>query len=177
MSKKKTYRPPSATRERVPLFREVSGNTMVLCPFCDPPHPIWPDKISDCGTMLKVMAVQQVFTSRTLKKADVVCIRCGKGGGAMVAYGRGFVHTENCNPERRLLTSVPVYSEWARRVYNMPKRLNAIIQKFTGPVIQVHEVDEFGKETGNVLGYYFGVPSATHSKREHPEAGTRQSVS
>jgi len=143
----------------------------ILCPFCEQPHPIHPNKAAACGTVLRVSAVQTVYPARTTKKAEVVCVKCGKAGGEMVAYGKGFIHTIDCNPERRLLSSPPIYSEWARRVYNMPMWLRVIIQKISGPIIEVNEVDETGKETGKVLGYYFGVPIGNNKQREHPKVG------
>lgn len=171
-------RPAATTRERVPLFENVKGNVLVLCPFCPEPHPIFPDKIAPCGTILKVMAMQTVYPARTTRKTEVVCIRCGKPGGEMVAYGKGYVHTVNCNPDRRLLATPPTYSEWARRVYNMPQYLRGLVQKVMGrPIIEVNEVDDQGRETGRVLGYYFGAKRGRRTdQREHPQTDTRQPV-
>lgn len=171
MAKKKSFRPAAVTRERAPLFRAVDGHVQILCPWCEPPHPIYPDRPAPCGAVLKVSASQTVYPARTMRKAEVVCIRCGKPGGEMVAYGKGFVHTVDCNPARRLLAYSPVYSEWARRVYNMPVRLRGLIQKFTGVIIEVNEVDKDGQETGRILGYYFGAPRGRNiHQREHSQA-------
>ena len=171
VAKKHSSRPASSVRERAPLYKNADGNVQILCPYCQPTHPIYPDKISACGTFLKVTASQTVYLSRTIRKAEVVCVRCGKGSGEMVRYGKGFVHVENCNPERRLLAEPPIYSEWARRVYNMPKMLRECFQWIIRkPIVEVNEVDETGKETGKVLGYYFGESRgrSIHHQREHP---------
>lgn len=172
MSKKKPFRPQTTTRSRDPKFRTVDGNVQILCPYCDPPHPIYPHQMSACGTILQVSAVQNVFPARTTKKAEVLCVRCGKGGGDMVQFGKGFVHAESsCNPERRMIAAPPHYSNWARGVYNMPKFIRSFVMRFTGPVIEVNEVDEKGQETGKILGYYFGVHSGRLIQRKHTETG------
>ena len=170
--KKKNFRPQSTSREKPPKFRTVDGNVQILCPFCEPAHPIYPDKISMCGTVLKVSALQTVYPARTLKKTEIVCVKCGKPGGEMVAYGNGFVHIQDCNPERKLLSSPPIYSDWAYRVYHLPVWLRSWIEKFSGAALEVVELDGFGKETGKIMGYYFAeVPNGKRiDKREHPPA-------
>lgn len=90
----------------------------------------------------------------------------------MVAYGNGFVHIQDCNPERKLLSSPPIYSDWAYRVYHLPVWLRSWIEKFSGAALEVVELDGFGKETGKIMGYYFAeVPNGKRiDKREHPPA-------
>lgn len=174
MAKKHTKRPRARVREMSPLFHSEGGNVQILCPFCNPPHPIFPDKLTPCGTLLRVTALQTVYPARTTRTEGILCVRCGKGGGDMVAYGKGYIHTSNCNPERAMLSSPPVYSEWARRVYNMPIWIRPLIFKLTGPAIEVNEVNERGVATGKVLGYYFGVSNGrTNSQRKHSTSGTK----
>jgi len=161
----------ATTREAPPKYKNDGGNVQILCPFCEPSHPIYPHKISACGTLLKVAAVQTVYPARTLKKAEVVCVKCGKPGGEMVAYGRGFVHVQECNPERKLLAEAPTYSEWARRVYNMPNWLRGWLERFTGAATEVIELDGEGRETGRIIGYYFAeAKRGRHFERKHSQA-------
>lgn len=73
----------------------------------------------------------------------------------MVQYMNGHVHLENCTPGTRLLTELPAFSKAAEFVYNLPKKLRAIIERMTGPVQYVKEIDTKGEETGNIVGYFF----------------------
>lgn len=91
----------------------------------------------------------------------------------MVAYGQGFKHVMECNPERKLLSSPPIYSDWAYRVYHLPIWLRSWIERLTGAPVEVVELDGAGKETGKIMGYYFAeVPSGRSTEqREHPQTG------
>lgn len=155
MAKKHSFRQAVTVRESTPKYRETGKGVEVLCPFCNPSHPIYPDKDAACGTLLKVTAMQTVVSSRMTKREGLLCLRCGSGGGEMAKFGNGFVHINNCNPGRRMLANPPTYSDWARRVYNMPESLRGVIEKFTGKTQMVYEVDQNGQETGVIAGYFF----------------------
>lgn len=136
----------------------LKAGTQILCPFCAPPHPIMVGQDSACGTTMKVTAVQTIYPARTTKKHNLVCIKCGKGGGEMVKFNSSFVHAADCTPGTRLITVPPEFSRVAKFIYHLPAWLRKQIEKVTGFAKEVKEVDAGGQETGKVLGYFFYSP-------------------
>lgn len=95
----------------------------------------------------------------------IVCLKCHESGGEMVQYMNGFVHLTDCNPNTRLLPQIPNFNILAGVVFRMPTGLRAGIEKVFGHAQAVEEIDQEGKKTGKVLGYFFmkvipqGVPN------------------
>lgn len=156
MSKRSAgYKPTVTARELPPKLGEVKGDVRTLCPFCEHPHPIAVGKISRCGTQLRVTAIQTVVPTRTVNKFNLKCIKCGQGGGKMVKFNEGYIHLHECTPNTTLLAEEPVYSDWARFVYGLPDLIRKPIERRTGAARRVDQIDQDGKETGHVAGYFF----------------------
>jgi hypothetical protein len=163
MKKHTMQRPESRTRVLPPQVKTSKAGVTLLCPFCTPPHPILPGEIYPCGSEVRVTVAQEVFSSHFTKHKNIHCLKCHTVGGEMVRYNNGFVHLVDCVPGTRLLTVPPTFSQRARFVFGLPKTIRKNIEKRSGPVQEVREIDEAGKETGKVLGYFFlkkGVQNA-----------------
>jgi len=156
MTKYKPPQNPVKTREAMPLTRKTKKGMDIMCPFCSVSHPIIPNKPSPCGTEIQIKAVQYMITQRTAKQKDIVCMKCHKGtGGNMVACMNGFIHTFDCAPGTVVLSQEPKYNKMAEKVFKLPKSIRKVIEKRMGEVKQIGEIDAHGKETGNILGYFF----------------------
>lgn len=155
-------------RELPPKVNMVEHGVQILCPFCDPPHPIMVGQDSACGTTMKVTAVQTIYPARTTKKHNLVCIKCGKGNGEMVKFNKTFVHAFDCTPGTKLITVPPEFSKLAKFIFQLPAWLRKQVEKITGFAKEVKEVDAQGTDTGKILGYFFYSP-------DPPPSGTRQS--
>lgn len=154
--KRKPLRNPVTTREANPgIQTDKDGTKLLTCPFCDPPHVLYPDKSSLCGTYIQVKAVQVIIPARTSKKNSITCLKCHKGGGEMVRYMNGFIHLEDCDPQTKFMTEPPKFNKLAGIVFGLPETLRKIVEKQTGEAKQVQEMDSLGSPTGNVLGYLF----------------------
>lgn len=147
-------------RELPPKLRPIKGGgAEILCPFCDPPHPLLPGQDAACGTMLKVTAIQTVVPARVARNKKLVCVKCHKNnGGDLVRYQNGLIHLEDCMPGTKLLVAPPKFSASAKLVFGMPKWMRKQVEKITGAAKQVNEIDPEGKDTGKVLGYFFYKP-------------------
>lgn len=104
---------------------------------------------------MQVLAVQTVYPTRTVHKYSLKCLKCGGSDGEMIRFNNGYVHVADCAPSVKLLATVPEFSRAARIVKHAPKWLSAIVEKYTGKVQEVQEIDAEGKETGKTLGYFF----------------------
>lgn len=156
MKHQPSYKPETRIREATPRVKENGHEALILCPFCKVPHPIAVGKPSACGTELRVTAVQTVFPARTVHKRKLVCFKCGKGGGEMVQFNQGFIHLHECMPGTQVLAEPPKnFSPLAGLIYQLPAGLRKVIEKRTGAVKRVDEIDLHGKPTGKTLGYIF----------------------
>lgn len=154
--KRKPLRNPVTTREANPgIQTDKDGTKLLTCPFCDPPHVLYPDKPSLCGTYIQVKAVQVIIPARTSKKNSITCLKCHKSGGEMVRYMGGFIHREDCVPDTKFLTEPPKFNKFAKVVFNLPDAVRKIVEKNTGEAKQVREMDPQGIPTDKVLGYLF----------------------
>jgi hypothetical protein len=151
-------KPEVQIRELPPKVNMLKEGAQILCPFCDPPHPIMVGQDSACGTTMKVSAVQTIYPARTTKKHNLICIKCSKGGGEMVKFNNSFVHAADCAPGTKLITVPPEFSRLAKFIYHLPKWIRTQIEKVTGFAKEVKEVSAEGKETGKILGYFFYSP-------------------
>lgn len=106
-----------------------------------------------CGTRLEVRAVQVVFRAKYQK--DMICVKCGQGGGDMVRFQNAFIHADDCMPGVATFTEPPKYSKVAKLLYNFPAFIKSIIEKKYGKIMPVDEVNPQGERTGVVLGYFF----------------------
>jgi hypothetical protein len=153
--KYKPQRSEIKTREVAPKVVETKKGTIIECPFCQPSHPILPGVASECGTVLKVTAVQQYLTSHATRNNKIRCLKCGETSGEMIRYRSGFVHMQECKPGTKLLTQIPKMSIVAKVVYKLPAKLRALIEKRTGQVKELQEIDVNGVQTGKILGHFF----------------------
>lgn len=152
--KKNSVKPSFTTRVAAPIARnEKDGSAGLYCPFCKPTHKIAPGMESLCGTRLEVRAVQIVIRAKYQK--DMVCVKCGKGGGDMVRFQNAFIHANDCTPGVATLTEPPEYSRLAKWIYKLPEFIKSRIEKKYGNIMPVDEVNQKGERTGVVLGYFF----------------------
>jgi hypothetical protein len=153
--KYKPKRSEVKVRELPPKVSNTAKGVLVQCPFCDPTHVILPGVESPCGTTLRVTAVQTYLTSHTTKFNKIHCLKCGVVGGEMIKYRNGFVHISDCSPGTKLLTEIPPLSNVAKVIFKLPVKLRTFIEKRTGAVKELQEIDEEGKPTGKILGHFF----------------------
>lgn len=155
MSKKNSFKPPFTTRTGTPkMLKDEKGNTLLICPFCKVPHPLYPNTPAKCGTHLVLSAEQTVFRAKADKR--FVCVKCGKGGGEMVKYQNAYIHIEDCSPGVMTMTEPPRFSRLAGVVGGIKsERARKFIEQFTGRSMPVDEVTENGTRTGVVLGHFF----------------------
>lgn len=151
----KTYKPEVTVRELPPKIQKAGDGVQILCPFCAVPHPISIAQNAPCGTKMSVLAVQTIYPTRTVNKYKFTCLKCGQGGGEMIRFNNGYVHVSDCAPSVKLLVSVPEFSRLAKIVGASPKWLSALIERYTGKVQEVKEIDAQGRDTGVTLGYFF----------------------
>jgi len=153
MVKKTTTQPKIRKRTETPRWsKDDKGNIVFLCPFCKPSHLLIPGKISPCGTQMLLEAVQVIYRA---KYSDLVCAKCGNGGGEMVHWQNAFIHIVDCVPGVFTPTEMPKTSRFAQVVYKLPKWAKESIEKRTGQVMIIDEVSPEGKRTGKILGYFF----------------------
>lgn len=163
MAKRQSNRPEVKIRELPPRVIDKKDEVRILCPFCDPPHPISIGKPSPCGTQLKLTAVQALIPARTVHKYDLKCAKCHQGGGEMIQFHQGYVHLHECSPGTKLMTEAPAFSKAAKYIYKLPERLRTPIERYTGSARMVREVDPQGNDTGVVLGYFFYKNGGSHA--------------
>lgn len=159
--KYKAKQPEFKTREAPPKIKNTKKGVVIGCPFCNPPHPILPGVISPCGTMLKVIAVQVYFPSHYTKRNGLKCMKCGEGGGTMIKFQNGYVHMEECAPEKTFVTEVPKFSKMAKFIFGLPEKMRTAMEKRYGTVKEVQEIDGHGQPTGKILGYVFWKEKVT----------------
>jgi len=156
MTKYKPPKNPIKTREAMPLTHRTKKGVDVMCPFCHPSHPLYPNKPSACGTEIHIKAVQKMITQSTAKKNGILCMKCHKStGGDMVACMNGFMHAYDCAPGTVVLSQEPEYSKLAEKVFKLPAKVRKVIEKRMGEVKEIREIDAYGVDTGKTLGYFF----------------------
>ena len=155
MSKRNSNRPPYRERREMPkIENSKDGGKVLMCPFCNPSHPIMPFIPSPCGTVVEVTAVQLVFRAKYAK--DMICAKCGQGGGEMVVWNEAFIHTHDCTPGTATLLVEPKYSKIAKAVFGLSDgKIKTLIQNILGEAKEVAEAKPDGKRTGKILGYFF----------------------
>lgn len=146
---------PFRTREAGPSMTMTKDGARILCPFCKPPHVIFPGQPTPCGTTLKLTAIQDILPSRIVRMQHILCLKCHQGGGEMVQYMNGFVHLIDCDPKTRLLPEIPAFNLLAGVVFHLPEGVRTVIEKVAGHAQAVEEIDVAGNKTGKVLGYFF----------------------
>jgi hypothetical protein len=153
--KYKPKRSEITIRELPPKVESTPKGVLVKCPFCNPPHLILPGVVSPCGTTLKVTAVQEVFKAHVTRHQDIHCLKCGQTGKEMVRYRAGFVCLEECSPGTKLMTELPPLRKSAKVIFGLPPKIRHLVEKYTGPVQELQEINAEGKQTGQVVGYFF----------------------
>lgn len=172
MSHKRNNRPDIRVRELPPTVRTTKQGTELLCPFCKPPHPILPNEATPCGTQIRVIAVQTIYSKHTVAHEKMICVKCKQGGGEMIQYMNSFVHLQDCNPNLKLLPQMPEFDRMAGVVFKLPAKLRAFVEKRTGIAQQVEEIDTQGNKTGKVLGYFFMKITGAPDGRTTPNPAT-----
>lgn len=145
---------PIEIREQTPKIESSKSGTTLICPFCAVPHALLPGKVSECGTTIKVTAIQTVYNAHG-HKAKILCLKCGKGGGQFVRHQNSFIHLDDCMPGTKVLAVMPEFSKFAEITYRLPEPVKKLIQKVKGRASALDEIDQEGKKTGKVLGYFF----------------------
>lgn len=162
-------KPPFTKRTGIPkIVKDKNGAAILLCPFCNPSHPLLPNQVAKCGTSLSLTAEQVIVHAKFDKK--FTCVKCGKGGGDMVQYQNGFIHVKDCSPEVMTMTEAPNYSKLAGWVHGLKnEKLKKFMEGFTGKAVPVQEVDPKGARTGVILGHFF-LKEMKHAEHEpeHP---------
>lgn len=152
--KKSSVQPKTTFRIEAPIAKMEKKEAVLYCPFCKPTHRITPGVENPCGTHLEVRAVQTVYRAKYVK--EMVCLKCGQGGGEMVQFRNGFIHAHDCAPGVAALTEEPKFNRFAQIVYSIPwPALKSRIEKRIGRAMQVDEVTPDGTRTGKILGYAF----------------------
>ena len=159
-----TFSPKEIERAGSPIPKNVNGTVVLMCPFCVPTHPLIPGELSKCGTSIQVRAVQKVYQAKY--EPRMVCAKCGKGGGYMIAIADAFFHTNDCTPGVVVMTEKPKFSRTAALIFKLPPALRSRVESFTGQVLPVDEVTSNGPRTGVVLGYFFKEKVKTNEQTE-----------
>lgn len=162
-------------REANPKIQREKTGIAILCPFCDPPHLLVPDKVSPCGTMIVVKAVQTIMPEKRAKRDKIACMKCHQiGWGNMVKFMDGFVHMHDCSPGTIMMVETPPFSALAKFAHGLGAKnpIRKAIEKRNGLAQAVNEIDSTGKKTGKVLGYVFYQEQVKHG--ETPSAGARE---
>lgn len=121
----------------------VDKKPVVMCPFCNPPHPISPEG-SLCGTRLVLLAEQVTYHGAT-------CALCGKKDGNIVRVGNFFRHSHDCSPGKIVFTQPPKPSRSAALVFRF-KGLHLWIGKKFGKVpVAINNAD--GSPSGRYAWY------------------------
>jgi len=150
--KKHTPRKPYSYRRATPeIGKDAKGNHALLCPFCSPPHPLYPGVVAPCGTTLQIEAVQMVVRA-TLDNKKLVCAKCGKSGGKMTPFGEGFIHAFDCMPGAAMITESE-FPPMGRFLAWLPEAFQNALAPVVGRAYPVQEVTKTGERTGKVLGY------------------------
>lgn len=162
MSKKNAIRPLTTTRSATPrVQKEKDGSVVLLCPFCQIPHPLRADGQSACGTAIEVVAKQIVINAKFRK--ELVCAKCGKGGGQMVAFNRAFIHVEDCMPGMATLVEPPKYSMLAKFVFRMKAgRLKNFMEDRYGEAKEIAIVSPTGERTGQINYFFYRSQNGKH---------------
>lgn len=147
------HTPAETTRKAQPkVLQTKDGHRQLICPFCIPPHPLYPGQVAPCGTVVQILAIQRIVPRRIADKRNLECLKCHKlAGGDMVPFGEGFVHLQDCMPEVALLAEHPPFEPQAEKVFRAKdgwwKRW--MIKRHGEP----QEVKDIA--TQKVLGYFF----------------------
>lgn len=152
-------------REAPPLVGKDGRQNVLMCPFCEPSHPLQMGQGTNaCGSEVEVRVTQPIIKAH--RYPGLVCVKCRKGGGKMVPFQQGFIHDYNCMPNRVTMTETPVPSRLAKWVHDLkPGRVKAFFTKRYGVAAPIQEVLPDGKLTGVITGYFFykGPPNGKRS--------------
>ena len=130
---------PIREREDLPQMKKTDKGIAIFCPFCILTHPLVPGKVSPCGTVLKLTAVQQIVRAHIADRERITCLKCHKiGGGDMVPWQGGFVHAKECDPTTKLFLEPPVLSSYAKFVFGLPEKLRPVFSGKRGMPQAVH---------------------------------------
>jgi hypothetical protein len=97
----------------------------ISCPFCYPPHPIVTELPATCGTVLELVAHQNVYTS-------VDCALCGESDRTLVKIGDTYKHSHDCTPGKTIFTVPPPRSRLAAAFWRAPDFITVRIAKWFG---------------------------------------------
>lgn len=104
------------------------GDAQILCPYCYPPHPIITDIPANCGTVLRLVAEQVVYTS-------VDCVLCGETGGTLIKIGESYRHDHDCTPGKTIYAVPPQRSRSAALLWHAPTFIHTFMARKFGRAI------------------------------------------
>ena len=155
--------PKPITRDATPVMGKLGGKDVLMCPYCDPPHPISTQEVSPCGTVLEVRAIQAVFKGQK-------CALCGQTNGHQIMAGSRFVHTPDCTPGKKMYAVAPDKSAWAAVLWRFPDWVQLwVARKFGKVVMELRDKDD------EVSGYAWQTVSK-HAKSQIAVSGRGNSV-
>ena len=135
-------KPPKPNLRRAPpKMGKLNGKDVIMCPYCDPPHPLSTQEISPCGTVLEVQAIQAIFRNQR-------CIVCGEISGEQTMVGNKYVHTYDCKPGHRMFATPPRKSTLATLFWRFPDWAQLLVaRKFGKVVLELKNSEE------KIIGY------------------------
>lgn len=116
---------PFRNRERAPKMSYQGNKMLILCPYCNPPHPIEANRPAPCGTLLRITASQELYR-------NVSCALCKKNDEVLVRVGSLFRHVHECSPGLKLYAIPPKPAFSARLAFLFPKPSHLIFVKLFG---------------------------------------------
>lgn len=156
MKQSGSIKPRIRVRKAEPIIQNDGGKPAIMCPFCQPSHPISLAEIALCGTRLQLEAVQEILPGWYAQNHKIACLKCHKVDGQdLVPFQGGFIHLRDCMPGTKFLAVPPKFTHRAKFVFGLPSFLRPHVEKFTGVAKEVKEIDRNGHETGVILGYSF----------------------
>lgn len=155
MAKQSHSRRDFRVRKLRPKLVQTKQGLALMCPFCNPTHPLHPNKPSPCGTTIEAVAVQVIFSSYHTRSKEIRCLKCQEIGGEMVQYMTGYVHLEDCKPDVKLMPETPQFSKFAKFVYHLPGWMRKMIEKKTGMAKKIQDINSDGEIAGRTLGFVF----------------------
>ena len=104
------------------------GQVTISCPYCYPPHQIITEVPASCGTVLELVAVQNVFSG-------VDCALCGESGGTLVKIGETYRHDHDCTPGKTIFAVPPPKSIFAAMFWRAPTFAHKFIARRFGRAV------------------------------------------
>ena len=126
MAKRRNRPRKNKGNRTAPARIEMTKNgAKILCPYCYPPHQIITETPASCGTVLELVAVQNVFSG-------IDCALCGESGGTLIKIGETYRHDHDCTPGKTIFAVPPPKSMFAAMFWRAPKFLTMFVARRYG---------------------------------------------